>query len=184
MTAAKNGAEALLSDESPFTGSRCLLLRNTISVAIDPTSYDNPDYAAFIKGLNHGAGPSHVEVRQRVKVTPGHQYSVRYRYRCEDFQPERKQTGHPRGYVVFGCRLDWNCSAGKAPVDAVGADYETMPQWQTVWDYRGSAVAAPFRAPDNAVAVTVVFRLTTAAENRLPRAFLDDVEMVDVTPGK
>jgi hypothetical protein len=152
-------------------------------VAVDPASYDNPDYAAFIKGLNHGAGPSRVEVRQRVKVAPGHLYSVRFRYRCEDFQPERKQTGHPRGYVVFGGRLDWNCtSPARAPIDPIGSDYESMPQWQTVWDYRGSAVAAPFRAPDNAAAVTVVFGLTTAAEGRLPSAFLDDVELVDVTP--
>jgi DNA-binding beta-propeller fold protein YncE len=185
VTTAKNGAEALLSDESPYTGRRCLLLRNTAPVQVDPRSYDDPDYAAFVKGLNHGAGPSHVEVRQRVNVVPGHLYSVRYHYRCEDFQPERKQVGHPRGYVVFGCRLDWNFArAGRAPVDAVGADYETMPQWQTVWDYRGSAVAAPFRAPESAVSATVVFRLTTAAEARLPRAFLDQVEMVDVTPGR
>jgi hypothetical protein len=109
---------------------------------------------------------------------------VRYHYRCDDFQAERKQVGHPRGYVVFGCRLEWSFAppAGAA-IDPVGSDYESMPQWQTVWDYRGSAVAAPFRAPDNARAATIVFRLTTAAENRLPRAFVDDVEMVDVTAG-
>jgi hypothetical protein len=182
VTTARNGAEALLSDESRFTGRRCLLLRNTVPVSIDPTSYDNPNYAAFIEGLNHGAGRSEVEVRQRVKVTPGHLYSIRYHYRCEDFQPERKQTGRPRGYVAFAGRLDWNCTGpGRSPVDANGSDYESMPQWQTVWDYRGSAVAAPYRAPDNAVSVTVVFHLTTATGNRLPRAFLDDVELVDVT---
>jgi len=124
-----------------------------------------------------------VEVRQRVKVTPGHLYSLRYRYRCEDFQAERKATGHPRGYAVFGGRLDWNRTVpGRGPVDAVGSQYESAPRWQTVWDYRGSAVAAPFRAPDHAAAVTVVFRLTTAAANRLPRVFLDNVELVNVTP--
>jgi len=42
-------------------------------------------------------------------------------------------------------------------------------------------MAQPYLAPDGAVAATIILGMTTLAEGRLPKLFLDDVELVDVT---
>jgi hypothetical protein len=115
-------------------------------------------------------------------VTPGHRYSLRFRYRSEDFQAERKQPGHPRGYVAFHGRIDWLCrSPHRNSSVGVGAIYESIPDWRTVTDYRGWDMATPYLAPEGAVTAQIVFGLNTLAEGRRPKLFLDDVEMVDAT---
>ena len=108
--------------------------------------------------------------------------SLRFNFRSEDFQLERKQTGHPRGYVSFGGRIEWTCRPPqRTPANGLGNFQESMPEWKTVTDYRGWDMAQPYLAPDGAVSATVIFGMTTLAEGRRPKLFLDDVAFVDVT---
>ncbi len=58
-----------------------------------------------------------------------------------------------------------------------------MPDWQTVYDYKGFAVPTPYTAPDGAIAANFVINMRTNAEGHSPKAYIDNVEMVDVTPG-
>ena len=178
-----NGGRAALSAESPFSGHHSLLMNTRVPVTFPPEAYDWPDYAAFVRSANGGRGGPGVEVLQSVRVIAGHQYSLRCRYRCEDFQPERKEHGHPRGYVAFHGRIDWRCAASHrgSSVD-VASCYESMPEWQTARDFRSWDMPRPYLAPEGATEATIVFRMNTLAEGRSPRLFLDDVEFVDVTP--
>jgi hypothetical protein len=178
----RNGTRAVLSGESPHSGGRSLLLETTEPVTFPPTAYDAPDYEVFRRSANGGKGAGWVELVQKVPVTAGHRYSLRYRYRCEDFQPERKQPGRPRGYVAFHARLDWLCKPpGRNSTVGVAAVYESTPEWRTVTDFRGWDMASPYLAPEGATTVQIVLGMSTLAEGRRPRFFLDDVELVDVT---
>ena len=179
---AQNGSGAVLSGESPYSGHRSLLLETTTPVTFPPKVYDAPDYEVFRRSANGGKGGGWVELVQKVPVTSGHRYSLRYRYRCEDFQPERKQPGHPRGYVAFYGRIDWLCKPPQRGSSVgVASAYESTPDWRTVTDFRGWDMSTPYLAPDGATAVQIVVGMRTMAEGRLPKLFLDDVELVDVT---
>ena len=182
VTAERNGSVASVSAESPYSGHRALLLQTTTPVTFPPKAYDFPDYEDFRKSANDGKGNAWAEIIQKAHVIAGHRYSLRFRYRCEDFQPERKQAGHPRGYVSFGGRIEWTCQPPqRMPAIGLGNFQESIPEWKTVTDYRGWDMAQPYLAPDGAVAATIILGMTTLAEGRLPKLFLDDVELVDVT---
>ena len=182
MTAERNGSVASASTESPYSGHRALLMQTTAPVTFPPKAYDFPNYEDFRKSANDGKGDAWTEIIQKVQVTAGHRYSLRFRYRCEDFQAERKQAGRPRGYVSFGGRIEWTCQPPqRTPAIGLGNFQESMPEWKTVTDYRGWDMAQPYLAPNGAVSATIIFGLTTLAEGRLPKLFLDDVELVDVT---
>ena len=180
---AKNGSRAVLDGQSPYSGRRSLRLETTTPVTFPPGAYDAADYEVFRRSANGGKGGGLVELVQKVPVTAGHRYSLRYRYRCDDFQAERKPAGHPRGYVAFYGRMDWLCKGPhRGSSVGVAAVYESTPEWRTVTDYRGWDMSRPFEAPEGATAVQVVFGMKTLAEGRRPKLFLDDVELVDVTP--
>ena len=183
VAAARNGSGALLSTESPFSGSRSLLLETSTPVTFPPKAYDAPDYEVFRRSANGGKGGGAVEIVQRVPVVAGHRYSVRYRFRCEDFQPERKPPGHPRGYVAFWGRIDWLCRPPhRNSTIGIASCYESTPDWRTVTNFRGWDMPTPFLAPEGATEAQIVLGMNTMAEGRLPKLFLDDVELVDVTP--
>lgn len=182
VTAERNGSTASLSAESPHSGHRSLLFQTATPVSFTPEAYSLPDYEDFRKSANSGKGGGWVEIFQKVPVTGGHRYSLRFNFRSEDFQLERKQTGHPRGYVSFGGRIEWTCRPPqRTPANGLGNFQESMPEWKTVTDYRGWDMAQPYLAPDGAVSATVIFGMTTLAEGRRPKLFLDDVAFVDVT---
>ena len=182
VTAERNGNVASASAEAPYCGHRALLMQTTAPVTFPPKAYDFPNYEDFRKSANDGKGNAWAEIMQKVQVTAGHRYSLRFRYRCEDFQAERKQAGHPRGYVSFGGRIEWTCQPPqRTPAIGLGNFQESMPEWKTVTDYRGWDMAQPYLAPDGAVSATIIFGMTTLVEGRLPKLFLDDVELVDVT---
>ena len=183
VTGQKNGSTASLSAESPHSGHLSLLLATTVPVSFPPAAYDFPDYEDFRKSANHGQSAGWVEIFQKVPVNGAHRYSLRFCYRCEDFQTERKPPGHPRGYVAFGGRIEWTTKpAQRTPANSLANFQQTMPDWRTITDYRDWDMARPYTAPEGTVSATIIFDMTTLAENRLPRLFLDDVEMVDLTP--
>ena len=191
ISQAVNGNDGQMSTEAPYSGHQSLLLKASAPVVFPAEAYNNPDYGAFIKSANGGKGFGEVQVRQRVKVIPGHQYSMRYQYRSENYVPERKVPGNPRGYVAFAGRIEWVCpppSPNRGKRTPVGDQYTTnlvdrsISDWYTVYDVQFFAPPAPYTAPEGAVAADIVFDVRNATGG-LPKFFFDDVEFVDVTPG-
>lgn len=189
---ALNGNNAVMSAESPYSGHRSLLLEASTPVTFPADAYSNPDYNAFIKAANGGKGPGEVEVYQQVKVTPGHQYSMRFQFRSQDYPGARNTPGHPRGYVVFNSRIQWVCplpspNRGKQMLvgdpNTTGSFNGPVPDWYTVYNAQQHfAAPAPYTAPEGCTAAQVVFYMRNATDSR-PKFFFDNVEFVDVTPG-
>ena len=189
-----NGADATLSSESPYSGHQSLLLESMIPVTFAPEAYNNPDYSAFLKTANGGKGQASAEVRQRVTVTAGHQYSLRLQFRSQDYPHASSVPGHPRGWVGFGVRLEWiyppprpeNAELRLAIADmyTIGGALGPTPDWYTIYNIRRGywGPATPYTAPDGAIAVDLVLSMRSQMDAR-PKIFFDDVELVDVTPG-
>jgi hypothetical protein len=180
-----NGGTVSLNSESPHSGHHAVALDCPVSPTVPAAEYNDPDYEGFAKSFNGGAGCGHAEVAQKVAVIPGHSYRLRYRFRGVDFQDERKDPGHPRGYIAFASRLEWLCQAPN-PSSIVGiTDTKVAPDdWQEVTDQQhGSNLPVLFVAPSGAVSAFIHFELVDFAEGHHPRAFVDDVEFVEVPAG-
>ncbi len=187
VSKATGGSDVTLSREAPYTGHCSLLLETPVPVTFPPEQYKNPDYRTFLQSANGGNGGGEAYVSQRVSVTGGHLYDVRYHYRTEDLQTELKGPGRPRGYIAFSSWIDWACPPPHrgSRRSCGGSDYlqPTQHDWQTVFDFNhGWDLPQTYTAPDGAVAANLTFRLVTLAADHLPKVFIDDVEFVDVTP--
>ncbi len=191
ITRAVNGNNAVMTTESPYSGHQSLLLKASVPVSFPPEAYNYPDYGAFLKSANGGKGYGEIEVRQQVKVTPGHQYSVRFRFRSENYPGERQAPGHPRGFVAFATLIAWTCpppSPNRGKRTPVAGQYNTgsingpVLDWYTAYDLQVLAPPAPYTAPDGCSAGDLTFDMRNMTDN-LPKFFIDNVEFVDVTPG-
>jgi hypothetical protein len=190
ISQAVNGNNAVMSTESPYSGHQSLVLKASVPVNFPPEAYNNPDYGAFLKTANGGKGFGYVEVRQRVAVRAGHQYSVRFKFRTNQTYPgDRQAVGHPRGYVIYASQIEWVCpppSPNRGKLSIVAEPYHPIPitsllyDWHTVYDTQLLAPPSPYTAPDGAIAADLVFYLRNASAS-LPTFFFDDVEFVDVT---
>ena len=189
VSVAKNGNDARLSGESPYSGHQSLLLEASVPVSFPPEAYNYPKAADFFKTANGGKGYGEVEIRQRLAVSGGHRYSVRFHFRSQDYPPARDTPGHPRGYVGFSSRIEWVCPPPNRGARTYLADsYSTnsilgpVSDWYTVWNAQKFAPPAPYTAPEGATAAEIVFYLRNVTDS-LPKFFIDDVEFVDITPG-
>ena len=189
---ATNATNAVMSPEAPYSGHQSLLLQASAPITFAAETYNNPDYGVFMKSANGGKGTGRVLVRQRVKVIPGHQYSMRYEYRSENYAPERQAAGHPRGYNAFFGWIQWVCPApspNRGKTTMVGDRYTTnlvdksISDWFAVYNVQKLAPPTPYTAPEGAVAADIVFDMRNATEGPLGKFFFDNVEFVDVTPG-
>ena len=181
--AQSNGGGVSINSDSPYSGHHALVLDCPVSPTVSPAEYDDPNYdAGFIKSLNGGA---HAEVAQRMPVIAGHSYRLRYRFRGVDFQEERKDPGRPRGYIAFGGRLDWQCQTPNPSSTVNLGDTKVAPDdWQEITDHQnGSNLPRLVIAPPGATSALIHFELTVCAEGHHPRAFVDDVEFIEVPAG-
>jgi hypothetical protein len=180
----QNGNNVTVIDQGAHGGRHALLMETRVPPTVPASEYSDPDYETFLKSFNRGTGDNRAEITQTIPVKAGHLYSVRFFYRNEDFHAERKETGHPRGYISFAGRLDWHCSPpNHDSSDSIGETKEDHPDWQEMTDYQhGYDLPRPHLAPEGATSATISFELVTRAEGHFPRVVLDDVEMVDVSP--
>ena len=171
----RNGNGASLSSKSPYSGHQALLLEASVAVSFPPEAYAYPDNTAFLKAANGGKGYGEVEVRQRVVVTGGHRYSVRFRFRSQDYPGECRTPGHPRGYVAFSSRIEWTCPPpNRGARTSLASSYDTCSilgpvlDWYTVHDAQTFAPPAPYAAPKGATAADIVFYMRNVTDS-LPR---------------
>ncbi|NNM86954.1 MAG: hypothetical protein HKL95_00370, partial [Phycisphaerae bacterium] len=146
---------ATISTKMPFTGAQCLLLK---------------------------ARSGFLRVGQTVPVIPGHLYSLRYRARGEAFEAPHEDLGHPT--TVLWAEIDWHVAPrGRTSIDYSGFVTSSEPKWKTFYNWRGFAVPSPYKAPAGATTATVVFGFKSHLKDHMARAYISDVEFVDVTAG-
>jgi len=172
---------ATLSKSEVYAGARTLCLQQTGPVVFTAKSYNDPDYGRFIRSANGGQGGARIEVVQRVPVIGGHSYSLRIHYRLEGaLGGETKNPGHPRGYDSLMVWLNWSGDhvSGHDWVANIQSD---QPVWQTMLNHRAqyTLLNPPYLAPAGATTLDVSLQLIGNAEGHLPRAYFDDVELVD-----
>lgn len=175
----KNGGAAAISSDG-YSGGHSLLLQQTAPVTFPAAAYSLPSYDDFLHSANGGKGGGYSEVHQRVPVTPGHKYALRFHLRTLDFPGgENKDPGPKRGYVSFMCWVNWEPGAGS--LWALNHQ-DATPEWATLTDARFNyySVATPYVAPPKAQSAVVQFSLVDNAAQCLPKAYLDDVEFVEV----
>lgn len=178
--AARNGGTAAISDGAGYSGGHSLLLQQTAPVIFTPEAYTLPDYGAFINSANGGKGSGYAEVRQRAPVVAGHKYALRFHLRTLDFPGgENKDPGPKRGYVSLMCWVNWEADAGN--LWALNHQ-DSTPEWATLTNARFNyyGVATPYVAPPKATFANIQFSLVDNAAQHLPKAYLDNVEFVEV----
>ncbi|MDR1304515.1 MAG: hypothetical protein LBK76_04750 [Verrucomicrobiales bacterium] len=176
-----NGNFSAVSADLPRSGARSLLMGTAHEQVFPDAMFDNPDFGAFIRSANGNQGMPMTQVRQRVPVTAGHRYAVRFDYLTEDMRGEYQGKGRQRGYTDLGGRIDWICAPQKNGVSGLIKEQHTKDTWQRQENFNGWAVPRPYEAPPGATEAVVNFMFRTIVEKCLARAYLDNIEMVDVT---
>ncbi|HEX4140015.1 MAG TPA: hypothetical protein VHY09_06675 [Candidatus Methylacidiphilales bacterium] len=177
---ATNGSDVRITDESSYTGHQSMVLESPTPITFPPEAYTDRNLGYKLWG--------YVTVTQRVPVIAGHQYTLRYHYRTQDLQEDDRRPGHPPGFVGFGGRIDWtgatrNSIAVPERSRGIGNSSRTENEWQTVRDFfHGWDLPRLYVAPDGATAANISFGFSCRASGHSAKAFIDDVEFVDVTP--
>jgi FlgD Ig-like domain len=183
----KNAATANMTTDSPHSGSQSLMLQQAKPVVYPAAAVASPDYRTFLTSGNNGTGGSEIIVEQRVPVAGGHLYSFRFNYRADKLQPEKQTPGPGRGYSALLMEIEWDGSdIANAEKYHGTLDAKTdSPDWKQMTNSSSGyqLVPKPYRAPAGAASAVVRIRLVADAANDLPTAFVDDVELVDVTAG-
>ena len=179
ITNARNGARVTLDASVAYTGSHSLLMQQTTPVIYTPDAYNLPDYGKFINSANGGAGGGYAEVTQRVPVTPGKSYILRFHLRTLDFPGgENKNVGPNRGYATLETWLNWE--GGSGGVWATNHQ-DSTPQWAALMEPRFNyfGVTTPYLAPPGSKYANIQFHFADNHAANLPKTYIDDVEFVE-----
>lgn len=183
----KNGGHARIAPDGPRSGAQSLILEQTAPVVFPSENFNLPDYRAFIQSANLGQGGGSVSVVQSLPVTAGHYYSLRINYRTLGLKEEVKKPDPNRGYSAFVADLAW-VRPGYTVKDNLGYfraidEKRDSNDWSQLTNSRWNdwSVAKPYQAPEGTTSVIIGLRLFTLAANDLPKVYVDDVELVDVT---
>ena len=180
ITGNRSGGTATVADAVGYSGSHALLLQQTTPVVFTPDSYVLPNYGAFINSANGGKGGGFAEVSQRVPVTGGKKYVLRFHVRTLGFPGgENKDPGPNRGYVSLQSWVGWEGAPGGV---WVANHQDTTPEWKTLTEARFNYFnpPIPYTAPPGATGAVLKFSLSANSAGHLPKAYVDDVEFVEV----
>ncbi|HEY3333321.1 MAG TPA: FlgD immunoglobulin-like domain containing protein [Capsulimonadaceae bacterium] len=183
VTATRNGGDAAATTEAPFSGKRSLALWQPVAPDVAISSYNMPDYRDFLNAINNGKGGGYAEVCQQVPVQPGKLYRFRVHVRTVDLAPEKKTAGAGRGYIATSAQVNWlGATDHRQDWTTAVSTKDDANNWLTMVDTRTNefTVTHPYVAPEGATAATIVFRLVDNFPDKLPKAFYDDVELVEV----
>lgn len=106
--------------------------------------------------------------------------SIPLHFRTLDFPGgENKNPGPNRGYVSLQSWIGWEGADGGL---WVVNHQDSTPEWKVLRDSRFNyyGVPLPYQAPVGAKFAVVQFNLSANFAQRLPKAYLDDVEFVEV----
>ena len=183
VTECYGGISVSNSAAGAHSGLRGLLLRQIRPVAYPADAFMAPDYRDFIKAANNGKGGGNAVVAQRVPVTGGRSYTLRFSRRTEGMKGgEVKTPGKERGYTALSVAIDWQGGSSRH-VGVIGL-HDDSDGWvenrNTESGYYG--VARDYVAPADARFAIISFRATVNAPECLPAMAIDDVEFVEASP--
>ena len=185
----RNGAAVAMNAESPHSGLQSLNFRQIKPVVYPAASVAGADFSAFTRSANGGQGGGEAIVVQRVAVTAGHSYHLRLNYRSEGMGPGLVTgPGPDRGYATLQAAIEWTGQSVAPAARLVGVldGKVDSPEWRQLTDTSsnpGVLMPQPYRAPAGATTAIVELRFAVNAADRLPLAYVDDIELVD-TAGK
>ena len=133
-----------------------------------------------ISAANGGKGGGFAEVSQRVPVTGGKKYVLRFHVRTLGFPGgENKDPGPNRGYVSLQSWVGWEGAPGGV---WVANHQDTTLEWKTLTEARFNYFnpPIPYTAPPGATGAVLKFSLSANSAGHLPKAYVDDVEFVEV----
>jgi hypothetical protein len=183
VTECYGGMTATNAAAGAHSGQRGLLLRQVLPVIYPAEAFAAPDYRDFIKAANSGKGGGNAVVAQRVPVTGGRRYSLRFFQRTEGMKGnEVKAPSKDRGYTALSASIDW--IGGKSRHTGVLSLHDNTEGWaETLNAERGYfGVAREYVAPAEAAFAIISFRATVNAPDHLPSMAVDDVEFVEAAP--
>lgn len=172
-----NGAVARTSDDGAYSGRQCLVLEQAEPRAVPEAALKEANFDAFTKTLAGG----HISIGQSVPVTAGARYSVRLLLRSEGFG-DRLQPGDPqRGYASMTPFLFWVIPGAQPVVQSVVTHrYNDLETWTEFRDNSsGYSVTQQLTAPAGATSLGVCFKSGFVTVGRLPKVWVDDVEVVE-----
>ncbi len=183
VTECYGGMTATNAAGGAHSGRRGLLFRQAQPVIYPAAAFIAPDYRDFIKAANSGKGGGNAVVAQRVAVSGGRRYSLRFFRRAEGMKGvEVKGPGKDRGYTALSAAIDWQGGTGRHT--GVLSTHENSDGWvesrNTENGYFG--VAREYVAPPDAKFAIISFRATVNAPECLPVLAVDDVEFVEAAP--
>jgi hypothetical protein len=181
LTACANGMSAALAPGLSHSGRQALVIRQTQPVTFPEEAFAFEDYGRFVKSANGGKGGGAASVQQRVPVTGGKTYSLRFCFRAEGMKLEEKKPGKGRGYSTLSPWVYWVGGDG-GPI-WVGNEQRDTGGWAERLDARCNYWGVPkhYVAPPGATAAVVTFHAACNAPEILPAMAVDDVEFVEVT---
>ena len=176
-----NGMRASLSSEAAHSGRRGLLVRQIDPVVFPETAFIAPDYGDFVKAANGGKGGGEVVLRQRVPVTAGKRYSLRFYHRAEGMKGgEEKAPGKKRGYSTVSPWIGWE--GGKGGHNWMANMQNDTIGWNETYNTETNnyGVPKPYTAPEGATSAVLTIYFTCLAPEITPTFCLDDVEFVEL----
>ncbi|MCY3018871.1 MAG: hypothetical protein NTW87_07575, partial [Planctomycetota bacterium] len=180
VTELYGGMKATTSPEGAHSGQRGLLFRQILPVAYPAEAFNAKDYSEFLKSANGGKGGGNSVVAQRVAVTGGKYYSLRFFRRAEGMKgKEVKTPSKDRGYTALQASVSW--IGGKGGHKGVGNLYEDA-DWAMIMNTGDYMLPRPYLAPPDAQYAIIQFRAVVNAPDFMPTMAIDDVEFVEVEP--
>ncbi len=174
-----NGAAVRLTEDGAHSGRQALLLEQTEPLPFTPEALKNNDFNAFCGSVKGG----HVSIGQSIPVTGGKRYACRLFLRSEGIG-DRMQAGDPkRGFASATPFLFWRIP-GKPVVNqtVTGLRYQDLVEWKPFRDdSSGHMTTKPLVAPEGAESLGVCFKATFVTAGRLPKFWVDDIELVEVS---
>ena len=179
ITASRNGGTALVDDTAPFSGQTGLVLKQTTAMTYPAGATLLPNFDAFLKSANNNTGGGYAEVSQKVPVTGGKKYSLRFHVALLNIPGSRNAPGPGRGYASLLVWVHWE-GPNYSSWFWTANDSGPTSKWLTVTDARFNNydVPTPYPAPAQATTATVQFQFNSNVTDKLPSAFVDDVEFV------
>jgi hypothetical protein len=179
----QNGAKVLIANTGR-TGKHSLFLDQTKPIFIPQKGLQQNNLLNYISKHNLGG---YALVSQNVPVHAGKSYRFSFWYKTKGLL---QQNNDVRGgiYAGFNAWIFWlnknKQSVKEGPYLWVMADYIDEPAWTKK---EGSSVSGggshafyPYIAPKDAVYAQIRFELVTAAPQRTPKAWIDDVKLEEV----
>jgi hypothetical protein len=175
-----NGYTAEITKENSHSGGHALQLKQTVPVVFPEESFRVPDFGAFRKSANGGKGCGEVSVCQKVPVTGGKKYCLRFYFHADGLKQEAQAPGKNRGGSSLGPWVYW--VGGERGQVWVSNEQRDTDGWAERRDAMFNYYGPPkhYTAPAGTKSAVIAFKASVFAPENQPTIRIDDVEFVEM----